>query len=107
MSFTTGNINLKRILVAYDLSDYSELALSYALSFAEEYQAEIHLIHVLPPKLENTWYPLLESEFHKAARRLQYAVPEEAYLWCKVKQEVREGQPYREILSYADSGSPS
>ena len=32
-------IDLKRVLVAYDFSDYSELALTYPLSFAQEYQS--------------------------------------------------------------------
>jgi nucleotide-binding universal stress UspA family protein len=29
-------------------------------------------------------------------------VPIETRMWCEVKQAVREGQPYREVLSYAD-----
>jgi hypothetical protein len=36
---------------AYDFSDYSELALHKGLSFAQEYQSELHLLHVLPPNL--------------------------------------------------------
>ncbi|MEO8434621.1 MAG: universal stress protein [Pyrinomonadaceae bacterium] len=100
-------IDLKRILVAYDFSDYSELALNYALSFAQEYQSELHLLHVLPPfslqESEISWYPLgREGTYHKAAHRLQRAVPPEAHLWCNVKHSVSEGQPYREILSYAE-----
>src|SRR5262249_8981032 len=34
---TSGQIILKRLLVAYDFSDYAELALKYALSLAQEY----------------------------------------------------------------------
>ena len=44
-----NGIQLKRVLVAYDFSDYAELALNHALSFAQEYQSELHLLHVLPP----------------------------------------------------------
>src|ERR1041384_3880553 len=44
---TTGAINLRSILVAYDFSDDAELALRYGLSLAQEYQAEVHLLHVL------------------------------------------------------------
>ena len=43
---SAADIELKRVLVAYDFSDYSELALNYALSFAQEYQSELHLLHV-------------------------------------------------------------
>lgn len=99
-------IDLKRVLVAYDFSDYAELALNYALSFAQEYQSQLHLLHVLPPftldESEISWYPLgQEGTYHQSARRLQKAVPPEAHLWCDIKHVVAEGQPYREILSYA------
>lgn len=100
-------IELRRVLVAYDFSDYSELALNHALSFAQEYQSELHLLHVLPPNSLNeseiSWYPLgREGAYHKAAHRLQKAVPGEAHLWCDIKHAVSEGQPYREILKYAE-----
>jgi nucleotide-binding universal stress UspA family protein len=102
-----ARIELKRVLVAYDFSDHSELALNYALSFAQEYQAELHLLHVLPSftldESEISWYPLgREGTYHKAAHRLQKAVPPEAHLWCNIKHAVSEGQPYREILNYAE-----
>lgn len=101
------SLALNRILVPYDFSDYSELALNYALLFAQEYQAELHLLHVLPPHTINepeiSWYPVQgETPYHSAARRLQRAVPAEAHLWSKIKHVVSEGQPYREILSYSE-----
>ena len=104
---TTREIDLKRVLVAYDFSDHSELALNYALSFAQEYQSELHLLHVLPrftlDETEIAWYPLgNDGPYHQAARRLQKAVPAEAHLWCPIKHAVSEGQPYREILNYAE-----
>jgi nucleotide-binding universal stress UspA family protein len=100
-------IGLKRVLVAFDFSDHSEQALKLGLLIAQEYQAELHLLHVLPPfalnETEISWYPLgSEGVYHKAARRLQKAVPDEAHLWCKIKNVVSEGQPYREIIHYAE-----
>ena len=100
-------IQLKRVLVAYDFSDYSELALKYGLSLAQEHQAELHLLHVLPPRSLNepeiAWYPSKgESAYHTAARRLQRAVPVDVHLWCDIKTAISEGQPYREILNYAE-----
>jgi len=102
------DIDLKRILVAYDFSDYSEVALKYGLSMAQEHEAELHLLHVLPPRSvsepEIAWYPIKgESAYHAAARRLQRAVPPEAYLWCNIKQVVSEGHAYREILNYVEN----
>ena len=101
-------VGLKRILVAYDFSDYAEVALKYGLSIAQEHQAELHLLHVLPPRSVNepeiAWYPIKgESAYHTAARRLQRVVPAEVHLWCEVKTAVSEGQPYREILNYAEN----
>ncbi len=106
ISGNAREIGLKRVLVAYDFSDYSELALKLGLLVAQEYQAELHLLHVLPPftlnETELSWYPLgKEGVYHKAARRLQKAVPDEAHLWCTLKNVISEGQPYREILNYA------
>lgn len=106
VNHSANEIELKRVLVAYDFSDYSELALNSALSFAQEYRSELHLLHVLPPfslnEPEISWYPLgQEGTYHKAARRLQRAVSAEAHLWCNIKHAVSEGQPYREILNYA------
>ncbi len=100
-------IGLKRVLVAFDFSDHSEQALKLGLLIAQEYQAELHLLHVLPPftlnEPEISWYPLgSEGVYHKAARKLQKAVPDEAHLWCKIKNVVSEGQPYREIIHYAE-----
>lgn len=100
-------VDPKRILVAYDFSDYSELALKYGLSMAQEHQAELHLLHVLPPRSvsdpEIAWFPVKgDSPYHDAAYRLQRALPAEVHLWCGVRTAVSEGSPYREILNYAD-----
>jgi nucleotide-binding universal stress UspA family protein len=106
ISLTTGEIKLKRVLVAYDFSDDAERALSFALSLTQEYQAELHLLHVLPKPTQDgpeiAWGPgSIEGAYHQAARRLQKAVMSEAYLWCNVKHAVRWGRPYQEVLSYA------
>lgn len=104
------NISIERVLVPYDFSDFAELALKYALSFAQEYQAELHLLHVLPAHTINepeiAWYPSqTDSAYHNAARRLQRVVPAEAQLWCEVKTAVSEGHAYREILNYAEKNA--
>jgi nucleotide-binding universal stress UspA family protein len=106
---TTNEVGLRRVLVAYDSSSDSELALSYGLSLAQEYQAELHMLHVLPSRAarpespEIAFLPLsAETGFREAAVRLKAAVPAETRAWCEIKQAVREGQPYREVLAYAD-----
>lgn len=98
----TGEAQLKKILMAYDFSNDSEVALMFALMLAEEYQSELHLLHVLPPKSMQSFAEFENDEFAEMMRQLQDAVPEEAKLWCQLKTVVREGKPYREILEYAD-----
>ena len=96
----TGEIRLKKILMAYDFSEDSELALNLALLFAEQYQAALHLLHVLPTSRETTVYS--QGEVETVTIDLQNVVPEEAQVWCEVTTAVRVGTPYREILEYAD-----
>jgi nucleotide-binding universal stress UspA family protein len=102
----SGEVDLKKILVAYDFSDDAERALSLALSLAEEYQGELHLLHVLPKPAQDgpeiAWGSgSVEGVYHQAARRLQKAVTVEPCSWRNIQHAVRWGRPYQEILSYA------
>jgi nucleotide-binding universal stress UspA family protein len=102
----SGHVVLKRVLVAHDFSDYSELALKLGLSLVQEHEAELHLLHVLPPPLvgepELAWsQSTVENSYHRAARALRNALPPETYVWCKIKTAVLWGKPYRDVLRYA------
>jgi len=106
VSFSTGEVDLNRILVAHDFSADSELALKYGVSLAQEYQAELHLLHVLSKEErdqpEVAWAQAgSKSGYKNAALQLQAAVPKEAFLWCKVVNSVSCGNAYQEVLSYA------
>jgi nucleotide-binding universal stress UspA family protein len=102
---TTCEIDLNRILIAHDFSTDSELALQHGIALAQQYQTELHLLNVLPVTLSPSMKempPSVEVDFQEASRLLHQSIPAEVQLWCKVVQSVRAGQPYREILSYAD-----
>ena len=106
VGLSAGDIDLKRVLVTSDFSPDSQLALNYGIALAEEYQTELHFLHVLdrqeqdPP--EFSWVHVdLESRYAEAARRLRDAIPSDAALWCKVVPSVRWGNIAEEILSYA------
>lgn len=105
---TTCQLDLSRVLVAHDFSNDSELALRYGQLLAQEHQAELHLLHAMPstiaPALTGMSFDI-EDGFERASRQLREAVPNEALLWCKVKNTVRVGPAYREILSYAEDES--
>lgn len=104
---TTSEIDLHRLLVAYDASSDANLALNYGFSLAQEYQVEVHLLHVISD-LEYSQEPELawsraehEVSYEIAARRLQQEIPREVFLWCNTVTAVRRGQPSNEILAYA------
>lgn len=106
VGFSTGEIDLQRILVAYDFSSDAEVALNYGLSLAQEYQAELHLLHVLTKagqeeEPELAWIQRTESAYTNAASKLQRAIANEAFLWCQILTEVRWGKAYQEVLAYA------
>jgi nucleotide-binding universal stress UspA family protein len=102
----THGIAFRRLLVATDFSSDSEMALRYGFSLAQKYQSHLHLVHVLtdsPTKGEEIDWTTRSGEGHyyEAARRLHESIPPEVHLWSEVTHAVREGKPYREILSYA------
>lgn len=105
VGFSTGEIDLKRILVAHDFSSDAEVALNYALSLAQEYQTELHLLHVLAKgekgQPEREWFEQTESAYTNAARRLKSVIPKEAFLWCRIFSAVCWGKAYEEVLTYA------
>ncbi len=101
-----GNLAFKKLLVASDFSSDSELALRYGLSLAQEYQSQLHLLHILTDSKtaeeDIAWTSqTAEGPYHEAARQLHQSVPAEAHLWSEVTHAVREGRAYREIVSYA------
>jgi nucleotide-binding universal stress UspA family protein len=103
---STWKVGFDRILVSHDFSGGSELALSYALSIAHKFKAELHLLHVLPEPdeeaREGAWTEeVLESAYYRAAQRLLTSVPAEINKQLSVIHAVRWGKPYREVLAYA------
>lgn len=102
-------IRLKRILVGCDFSPDSDLAFRYGLSLAQEFESELHLVHVLePPVYEN----IVKSEASREEGfsedlRLQLKdalndmVPEDARAWCEPKTSLMAGQAHEEITKYA------
>ncbi len=106
VSMSSGEIDLNRVLIAHDFSHDSETALNYGVSLAQEYQAEVHLMHVLATdghdEPELAWSSSSTSTAYTfRARKLQEAVPKEVHLWCKFINVVRCGKVYEEVLTYA------
>ncbi len=91
---------LRHILYATDFSPNSERAAAYALSLAQEHQAQLTLLHVLKEAVgaspQNT--TLLKSFF---AKRLRELVPAEAALWCNPELAIESGSLAEAILKAA------
>jgi nucleotide-binding universal stress UspA family protein len=97
-----------RILCAVDFSDASLSALEYAISLAEEADADLSLLHAIevPPELlEHLPVPadFDVDQCHAAARaacleRLRTLIPPSARTYCTVGTVAMEGAAYRQIL---------
>jgi nucleotide-binding universal stress UspA family protein len=78
---------------------------------AQEFQAELHLLHVLPVRAKSRApeIALLPANavisFDEAADRLQRSIPKEIYSQCRVKHILYEGEPYRRVLNYSEDQS--
>jgi len=102
-------IALRRILVGCDFSPDLSLALGYALSLAQEFESELHLIHVLEPSFYNQLTKPKASVTNGVQQAMQDAlreqlsrlVPEEAHRWCQVKTVLSVGRSHEEITTYA------
>jgi nucleotide-binding universal stress UspA family protein len=88
------------VLYATDFSDASVKALPYALSLAEENDAELSLIHVLE-QLEPMPMQYSKELLADYRKRLWNMVPDDAGLWCKPQVAVAVGAAADEIVRLA------
>lgn len=98
-----------KIVLGCDFSADSMHAVSHASALAQEYQAELHLVHVLEPSI----YRMLEKNVTDLVLRLEEAVresvggrlrellPADVYDWSRVVTAVLSGTAHAEILRYA------
>jgi len=100
---------LKRILVGCDFSPFSGLAVQHAVSLAQEFEAELHLVHVLEwsayKDMVRTGSEVLEDIRHDVAaqmrEKLEQLVPDEAKNWCRPVINLVAGRPHEELSKYA------
>ncbi len=102
-------LRFKKILVGCDFSPASNAALEYGLGLAQEFEAELHLIHIIEPQVYSDFLVASSSGVGGDAddiktrmdRRLADLVTEEVMNWCGVKTAVIEGRPFETITDYA------
>lgn len=111
LSAPDRKIKLKKILVGCDFSPDSGQALNHALSLAQEFQAELHLVNVIElpaqPNLlkgETSATEEIQEDYRNLlSQKLKDMVPEEARNWCTPQTSLLEGHPYEELVKYAES----
>ncbi|MGB7281083.1 MAG: universal stress protein [Candidatus Acidiferrum sp.] len=89
------------VLFATDFNAVSSVAVPFAVSLAQENQAELILLHALPlPRPGKTNDPR-ELSVAEAIHRLEDLVPQEARQWCDARAVVEHGDPATRILAAA------
>ncbi len=97
-------IELKRILVPTDFSEYSAEAIGYACTLADKFKSELHLLHVLEVHVSSTpvfggglaLNPRTKESNEAAENALKRLVSERTAV-----RATAEGPPFLEILRYA------
>jgi len=92
--------DMRRILYAADFQPWSDLALTYAVSFAEENHAQLTVVHAVDP--DKT--PAGNHDLEKFLRDLQQMLPSDANLALPPEFVVEIGVPGKIILKVAASG---
>jgi nucleotide-binding universal stress UspA family protein len=87
--------DIHTILCPIDFSAESLAAFPYAVSLAQENQARLYLMHVVPG-------PVAEFEEFSLLNRLRTLVPREANLWCEPKAIVESGDAADRILEQSE-----
>jgi nucleotide-binding universal stress UspA family protein len=86
------------VLFATDFGENAAAAFPYALSIAEESQAKLYLLHVLPQPVPNRFPKSSKETVADAMHHLQQLIPKDAELWCKPEAVVWHGDPGDSIL---------
>jgi nucleotide-binding universal stress UspA family protein len=106
-------ISLNKILVGCDFSPDSDLAFQHALSLAQEFEADLHLAHVIEPSVSSELLKpdkALSAEIQQGlhqrfTEKLISMIPEEARNWCTPETRILKGQPYEALVKYAETNA--
>lgn len=102
-------LNIKKILVPIDFSDYSKSALKYAQEFSKFFDAEIILIYVVEPmvyppdfSMGQIAIPTIDIELDKRAKEeLEKLARNEIQPNTKFQIIIKTGKPFVEIIQTA------
>ena len=104
-----SEFRLRKILVGCDFSAFSGLAVRHALNLAQEFESELHLMHILEwsvyKDVIRAGSEILDDIRSDVAtqmrEKLEELVPEDARHWCRPVITLTAGQPHEELSKYA------
>lgn len=96
-----NDARFRRVLFATDFSPHSLAAWPYAVSLAQENQARLVLLHVVPEEKISEAAVLGEIPKGSPLSRLNALLPKEADLWCRPESVVEYGDAATRILEEA------
>ena len=100
-------INVRKLLVPVDFSDFSERALAVAADLAEKFGATLHLVHVYPaaayvapPLIAG---PVVVGQFREESQRVfdAFVARVKGELKAEIDASLQEGVPHVEIIRCA------
>jgi len=98
--YTERRLEMKEILFATDFSPESLEAVPYAVSLAQEHQARLTLLHVIPePEAGELVHP--QNYMDSTMRLLRRLVTPGAEAWCEPRCVVERGDAAQKILETA------
>ena len=97
------SLGFKKILVGCDFSTFSELAFQYGLSLAQDFESELHLVHVIETTIARAYSKSgaapggspEKTLYHQLSEKLSKMIPEESVLWCRRRNDPSGGQALR------------
>ena len=104
------HIELKKICVPTDFSDEAHHALRYAVTFAEQFNAQVHLLHIVQDIMPTVPEPglailpteeIIQNLEQGATEGLRKVLGGEWSNKLDVVRVVRHGVPFHEICQYA------
>jgi len=108
----SNEYGFNHILVGCDFSKDSGRAVQFGISLAQEFEATIHLVHVVEPFVYRDTMrrePAKAEEINElktgCRQRIEDLVPEGADAWCKVLIVCEAGKPFQTLIAYAEANS--
>jgi len=100
----------KKVLVGCDFSPDSDMAFNYGLDTAQDFQSELHLVHVVEPSGYKDLFEVpsepaekfKQEVFDMVKEKLEGMVPPDALNWITLKTKLMVGKPYMELIRYAE-----